>query len=84
MAKYYNFWFFNDDSSSTVSSSSFSSSFSVDEETKLNKMKTNPDSPKQVLTHAARAAAKQPPLVAARCAREGLKLEQNPEIEVLK
>ena len=29
-------------------------------------------SPNQVLTHAARAAAKQPPLVAARGAREGL------------
>ena len=33
-------------------------------------------SPNQVLTHAARAAAKQPPLVAARGAREGLWLEQ--------
>ena len=39
-----------------------------------------PGSPNQVLTHAARAAAKQlnfqPPLVAARGAREGLWLEQ--------
>ena len=34
------------------------------------------NSPNQVLTHAARAAAKQPPLVAARGAREGLWLEQ--------
>ena len=32
--------------------------------------------PNQVLTHAARAAAKQAPLVAARDAREGLWLEQ--------
>ena len=30
-----------------------------------------------MLTHAARAAAKQPPLVAARDAREGLWLEQD-------
>ena len=37
-------------------------------------------SPNQVLTHAARAAAKQPPLVAARGAREGLWLEQSPEL----
>ena len=42
-----------------------------------------PDSPNQVLTHAARAAAKQlnkAPLVAARGAHEGLWLEQGPEI----
>ena len=34
-------------------------------------------SPNQVLTHAARAAAEQPHLVAARGAREGLWLEQD-------
>ena len=41
--------------------------------------KCKQSSPNQVLTHAARAAAKQPPLVAARGAREGLWLEQQAE-----
>ena len=40
-------------------------------------------SPNQVLTHAARAAAKQAPLEAARGAREGLWLEQTSPNQVL-